>query len=164
MNKKGLTLVELLLVMVIIAIIGVITIPNIIESLNASRGKSGESMEELLVENLKLYNSDNEVDLWDEKYETSSCISFSSLDTIKRSNQDIKLGECRLVNPNPLVIKRVGLHKYKYYVRLVCGKNMPSSDVINSNQYTSNDVYYNESAYYNNSSESNPNCTPVSVG
>ena len=158
MNKKGLTLVELLLVMVIIAIIGVIAIPNIIESLNASRGKSGESMEKLITENLQLYNTDNEVDLWSEKYTTPSCVSFSNLDIIKKANQDIKLGECRLVNPNPMVIKRVGLHKYEYYVRLVCGKNMPSSDVINSNQYTKTDAYYNKNAYYNNSSTSNPNC------
>ena len=64
MNKKGFTLVELILVIVIIGIIAAITIPNIMESLNESKKEGGQSVENLLIENLKLYNIDNGNEAW----------------------------------------------------------------------------------------------------
>ena len=41
MNKKGFTLVEILLVVVILGIISAITIPNIMESLSESKVEAG---------------------------------------------------------------------------------------------------------------------------
>ena len=49
MNNKGLTLVELLLVIVIIGIIGAITIPNIMEAYSESRRQGGETVEDILI-------------------------------------------------------------------------------------------------------------------
>ncbi len=66
MNKKGFTLVELMLVIVIIGIISVITIPNIMEALDDSRTEGGSTMEKTLKKQLELYNTDKEEDMWDD--------------------------------------------------------------------------------------------------
>ena len=60
MNKKGLTLVEMLLVVVLIAVIGLIVLPNISKMLNQSDDKEVVGKAKLLRETLRMYVKDNE--------------------------------------------------------------------------------------------------------
>ncbi len=148
MNKKGFTLVELMLVIVIIGIISVITIPNIMEALDDSRTEGGSTMEKTLKKDLELYNTDNEEDMWDDSksYECQT-ISFAEL---KESNPDINLGECLFNNQEGYLtivkVKSGGTDasgeatcgvddeddeesalpkmKYEYYVGITCGKDL----------------------------------------
>lgn len=129
MNKKGFTLVELILVIVIIGIISAITIPNIMESLDESKKEGAKNVEKLLKENLELYNTDNEVDLWcldpgcTNTEENPKNINITDL---LDKNPDINMGEC-LLNPSTsgdtgLSIKRISEGKYIYEVRIICSK------------------------------------------
>ena len=60
MNKKGLTLVEMLLVVVLIAVIGLIVLPNISKMLNQADDKEVVGQAKLLRETLRMYVKDNE--------------------------------------------------------------------------------------------------------
>ena len=134
MKNKGFTLVEVLLVIVIIGIIGVITIPNIIESMNASKKEGGKSVEKILIRNLELYNEDRKVDLWDPNgSDINKCIEIPK-DDLKSFNQDINMGDCtESTTGHPYAIKRIGKNKYEYYVNITCSKNKSTDPA---------DVYY----------------------
>ena len=154
-NKKGFTLVELLLVLVIIAIILVITIPNILEAIEANRRESGKSVEKLLIKNLELYNKDHESDLWISNNESNGpkCknISYSEL---LSSNSDIKLGECLLNSESSLTIIKTDNGKYKYYAGITCGKGLATKGNSNDDKYISKDENENrKKAYYYSESE-----------
>ena len=71
-NKKGFTLVELLLVLVIIGIILIITVPNILEAIDANKQESGKSVEKIILKNIELYNKDHESDLWISNVDSSN--------------------------------------------------------------------------------------------
>lgn len=60
MNKKGLTLVEMLLVVVLIGVIGLIVLPNISKMLNQADDKEVLGQAKLLRETLRMYVKDNE--------------------------------------------------------------------------------------------------------
>lgn len=60
MNKKGLTLVEMLLVVVLIGVIGLIVLPNISKMLNQADDKEVVGKAKLLRETLRMYVKDNE--------------------------------------------------------------------------------------------------------
>lgn len=112
MNKKGFTLVELILVIIIIGIISLVTIPNIMEALHASKSQNGETIEKLLLHNLELYNTDYKEDLW--CLEKSDCtdvdqdgdstnnviVTTKNIDyaDLVNMNPDIDMGECLLQN------------------------------------------------------------------
>ena len=59
MNKKGLTLVEMLLVVVLIGVIGLIVLPNISKMLNQADDKEVVGKAKLLIETLRMYVKDN---------------------------------------------------------------------------------------------------------
>ena len=155
MNKKGFTLVELILVIVIIGIVAAITIPNIMESLNESKQEGGESVENLLIENLKLYNLDNEDDLWClEDTQGTNCnpnnvpIIINITDLLEL-NPDIKLGECLLKDEDSLSITRNGDGSYTYKANIICSKNFedvirtdPTSNIADSAQLNNKNIYY----------------------
>lgn len=155
MNKKGFTLVELILVIVIIGIVAAITIPNIMESLNESKQEGGESVENLLIENLKLYNLDNEDDLWClEDTQGTNCnpnnvpIIINITDLLKL-NPDIKLGECLLKDEDSLSITRNGDGSYTYKANVICSKDFekvirtdPTSNIADSAQLNNKNIYY----------------------
>lgn len=129
MKNKGFTLIEVLLVIIIIGIIGVITFPGIMEALDKNKQEGAESLEKLLKHDLELYNIDNESDLWPDD-SIANCAKVS-LNTIKSSNEDIKMGDCRLIADDELIIaKGEGEGKYNYYVNMVCGKGLPDGDTI----------------------------------
>ena len=56
MNKKGFTLVELILIITLMAVISVIVIPNILDALSSSKQQKYESLYNLVEKNMKLYN------------------------------------------------------------------------------------------------------------
>ena len=146
MNKKGFTLVELMLVIIIIGIIGVITIPNIMEALDSSKKESGSSIEKVLLKDLELYNTDNAEDLWGDSTD-AGCKSVSINDLLE-SNPDINLGECLLNSPDTsLTIKKArGENKYKYYVGITCSKNISSQSdnkyVVDTSKTEKSSIYY----------------------
>ena len=59
MNRKGFTMIELLMVIVIIAILSAILIPNIIAIINKSNENSIKSLESSIISSTKEYVSDN---------------------------------------------------------------------------------------------------------
>lgn len=128
MNKKGFTLVELILVVVIIGIISAITIPSIMDALGESKASGGESVEKLLKTNLELYNNDNMEDLWCmedsncSKEEMAQACLTVSLETLYNMNPDIDFGDCVLKDQNSLVIKRESpdSDKFSYHVNIAC--------------------------------------------
>lgn len=125
MKNKGFTLVELILVVVILGIISAITVPAIMKSLSESKSDSGEAIENLLKENLELYNIDNKEDIWTEGV-TKKNINISYLYNM---NPDIDMGECLLQNINEnLLIEKDEEGDFIYKVKIICGK-----DLIDSN-------------------------------
>lgn len=130
MKNKGFTLVELLLVIVIIGIIGAITFTSISEAVSENRTKGGESIEQLLEKNLKLYNIDNEADLW--CLEGYNCTPDSGtlyydipIKELYLRNPDIDMGECLLADDtNSLLIVKTAEGDYNYYANIVCGTKL----------------------------------------
>ena len=150
-NKRGFTLVELLLVIVIIVILGVLLIPNVLETLNESRIENGKSIEKLLIKNLELYNTDHDKDLWNNNNDDYDCNNSITYEELLEFNPDIDLGECLLNNENSFTIEKVGANKYKYYVGLTCGKKLTKDP---DNKYLI-DKDKEQDSYY---STENPQC------
>jgi len=141
MNKKGFTLVELILVVVIIGIISAITIPNIMEALDESKAEGGESIEKMLKQNLELYNTDHEDELWCNEYKGFSCNSYKygtigkldmngdegiTIEKLYIANPDIDMGQCLLQPGDSLTITRSGDGTYTYTAKIICSKNFDS--------------------------------------
>lgn len=149
MNKRGFTLVELILVVVIIGIISAITIPSIMNGLSESKATGGESVEKLLENNLELYNTDNKEDLWcledskcDPDEQNKACITVS-LNALYSMNPDIDFGDCVLRDGNSLVIRRnIDTNSYTYHANIVCSKDFKESTThILTSEDTSNKYY-----------------------
>lgn len=102
MNKKGFTLVEILLVVVILGIISAITIPNIMESLSESKVEAGENVEKVLLENLKLYTKNNENEWWCDKDAGYGieCKDKKGNEIPSTGKVDVSLDDLKTVNPN----------------------------------------------------------------
>ena len=132
MNKKGFTLVELILVVVIIGIISAITIPNIMEALDESKAEGGESIEKMLEQNLELYNTDSENDIWCLSYSGISCNDYNigikniSIGDLYNKNPDIDMGQCLLQPGDSLTITRAVDGTYTYTAKIICSKNFDS--------------------------------------
>lgn len=137
MNKKGFTLIELISVIIILTVIAAMIMPNIIKYLDKNRREASESIEKLLINNLELYNTDKEKDLWNEDTE---CITVN-IEDLMNYNQDINLGDCLLSNDEALTIFKDN-DGYKYYANITCGKDLES---MSTNKYVlafANKVYY----------------------
>lgn len=156
MNKKGLTLTELLLVIVIIAIVTIIAIPGIMDALSESRKRGGESVEKLVLKNLELYNSDNEADLWcleEEGFVDCSTINHTcikvSIEELFQMNPDIDMGECLFRDEESLYVKRLEDGNYKYYADLICSKQLKDgTDGFAKNKIADNANSLNVEIYY----------------
>ena len=122
MNKKGFTLIELILVITLMAIISVLVIPNIMDSLSSSKDEKYKSMVKLVQKNMKYYNEKNEVDLWD----GSTDKIIVDLDDIKGSGSELNLDDCSVDDEHPMTITRVEVGEeeinYQYDVCLYCNE------------------------------------------
>lgn len=122
MNKKGFTLVELILIITLMAVISVIVIPNILDALSSSKQQKYESLYILVEKNMKLYNDKYSVDLWSNNKTffdfcegSSNCIN--GINKLKESGSDIVLDDCII---NTMTITKNDL-KYTYNLTMTCG-------------------------------------------
>ena len=128
MKNKGFTLVELILVVVIMGIISAIVIPSIMKGLSDSEKQGGKSVEELLINNLKLYNDDNKFDIWcSENNDAPGCKKVGesqtvSIEDLYAFNPDINMGECLLQDKDSLYITNTE-KGFTYTAKIVCSKN-----------------------------------------
>lgn len=154
MNKKGFTLVELILVVVILGIISVIVFPGIMKSLNQSKVNSAKSIEKVLRENLELYNIDHKDDIWcnDDSTNNSDCkeknkTEIVTIQELYNTNPDIDMGKCLLQKDDSLQITKKANGTFSYTVKIVCGNNLEESSesskiVENFNTLSTDDYYY----------------------
>ena len=122
MNKKGFTLVELILIITLMAVISVIVIPNILDALSSSKQQKYESLYNLVEKNMKLYNDKYSVDLWSNNKTffdfcegSSNCIN--GINKLKESGSDIVLDDCII---NTMTITKND-SKYTYNLTMTCG-------------------------------------------
>lgn len=122
MNKKGFTLVELILIITLMAVISVIVIPNILDALSSSKQQKYESLYILVEKNMKLYNDKYSVDLWSNNKTffdfcegSSNCIN--GINKLKESGSDIVLDDCII---NTMTITKND-SKYTYNLTMTCG-------------------------------------------
>ena len=122
MNKKGFTLVELILIITLMAVISVIVIPNILDVLSSSKQQKYESLYNLVEKNMKLYNDKYSVDLWSNNKTffdfcegSSNCIN--GINKLKESGSDIVLDDCII---NTMTITKNDT-KYTYNLTMTCG-------------------------------------------
>ncbi len=121
MNKKGFSLVEMLLVLVLMAIVSMIILPNISKMTSSSKEKEIEGYLKILEENLNLYVIDKKESIsWNND---KANITF---DELKKVNPDIKIEKCSV---DKLLITRIAkestmndVYNYKFSICIVCNE------------------------------------------
>ena len=131
MNKKGFTLVEMLLVIVIMGIITALTMPGFIQAISESETRKEEHLTTLIKQELDMLNKDvGEYDFWydgNSEIETctiegttqdDNCIAIIKTDAngvvsehsiyAKKIKQDIEVDNCTITN---VYIYKQGKHK-----------------------------------------------------
>ncbi|MGM9878671.1 MAG: type II secretion system protein [Bacilli bacterium] len=165
MNKKGFTLVELILVVVILGIISAITIPSIMNALSESKTQGGESVEKLLETNLELYNTDHKEDIWclensicDGETQGRTCYNVV-LEDLYNINPDIDFGDCVLQNDSDSLVIKFKDGKFSYSANIICSKDFKNDDnhILDLGADTSK-VYY-ETKEHNGCEEDNNDST-----
>lgn len=101
-NKKGFTLIELIMVIVIIAILSLVLVPNIFTFINKNNIKSCESLEKNIISAAKIYVTNNKYDLGFDCSGQSKGISLQSL---------VDSGDLTEPITNPVTKEEIGLDK-----------------------------------------------------
>lgn len=151
MKDKGFTLVELILVVVIMGIISAIVIPSIMKGLRDSERQGGNSVENLLINNLKLYNDDNKFDIWcSENNDSEGCKNIGEtwivdIKDLYTFNPDINMGECLLQDNSSLSITKTN-NGFKYTAKIICSKNYAkyadnTGKIVNNNEINDDNYY-----------------------
>ena len=123
-NKRGFTLVEVLLVIVIISIITLLVMPNISDILSTGKNKKYKTIEDMVRTSLELYNIDYKEDLWSNEYTNVETYDVEDPKTIiKQANPDLDLDGCVI---NKLKITRTGTDTFTYDVCISCSDNYES--------------------------------------
>ncbi len=123
-NKRGFTLVEVLLVIVIISIITLLVMPNISDILSTGKNKKYKTIEDMVRTSLELYNIDYKEDLWSNEYTNVETYNVEDPKTIiKQANPDLDLDGCVI---NKLKITRTGTDTFTYDVCISCSDNYES--------------------------------------
>lgn len=133
MNRKGLTLVEMLLVVVLIGVIGLIVLPNISKMLNQADDKEALGKAKLLRETLRMYVKDNEDTLnWSYEGENrilNNSVSMDDLIGTTGANPDLKNIGCSIKRskvigtPNDNINDNIydTSYTYTYKICIECG-------------------------------------------
>ena len=130
MNKKGLTLVEMLLVVVLIAVIGLIVLPNISKMLNQADDKEVVGKAKLLRETLRMYVKDNEDTLnwsYDGKNRilNKSSVGMEDLVGTTGANPDLKNIGCSITVLDVVGVPNDNIYDtsytYTYKICIKCG-------------------------------------------
>ena len=101
MNKKGFSLVEMLLVLVLIAIVSMIILPSINKMITSSNQKEIEGYKKLITENLNLYVIDKEKSIsW------NGNTAVISLNDLKNINPDIDIDNCSIKNDKLTITRK----------------------------------------------------------
>lgn len=124
MNKKGLTLVEMLLVVVLIGVIGLIVLPNISKMLNQADDKEALGKAKLLRETLRMYVKDNEDTLnWSYEGENRILNNSVSMDDLIGANPDLKNIGCSITDLNVVGTPNDNIYDTSYtYTYKICIK------------------------------------------
>lgn len=150
MNKKGFTVIEVLIVLVILGIIIGIVLPNTNKILNYSKIKEAETLEKALINSLKLYNEENENDIWCPilSNDQNACITegdkYIEYNNLVKVNPSINLGSCLLKNNESLKIHKDHDGDYIYTVSIICSKDFENRN----NKIASISDIDNKSIYY----------------
>lgn len=129
MNKKGLTLVEMLLVVVLIGVIGLIVLPNISKMLNQADDKEALGKAKLLRETLRMYVKDNEDTLnWSYEGENrilNNSVSMDDLIGTTGANPDLKNIGCLITSSEVIGTPNDNIYDtsytYTYKICIKCG-------------------------------------------
>ena len=120
MNKKGFSLIEILVVVTVLAIIIAIAIPNISKAINQNNIEGYKDYELYLVSNLEMYNIDLKEDLW----HGNPYVTVSK-DELKRVSKDIDFNhkDCQIIGDFKIFNNYPG---YDYQVCIKCGDDYKS--------------------------------------
>ena len=149
MNKKGFTLLEIILSIIIFGVIIAIAYPNIESKINSSKIKSAATIEKMLLKNLELYNKEKEKDIWCfDNYNNTGCqtagIKEVTIDELLTVNSNIDLGECLINKDNGLKIRKDVGEEYSYSANIICSKDFKNntSHVATNSDLENKNIYY----------------------
>lgn len=123
MNKKGMTLVELITVLAVIAIIAVITIPIITKTINKSKGQTIDIQESSIKQAANSYVSKNiGLNIFIDDSKLTEEITLETLVNegyLKGKLRNLKTGkDYDLVNSKVIVTKNSDNKSYSYELKL----------------------------------------------
>ena len=121
MNKRGITLVELIAVLVIIGLIATIVLPNINKIIKDSKDTTENVQESEIIEAAKSYLADNIEDSISFDNNQTATVSLDQLLTggyLSREPKDLNTGEDYDLANSKVTIKKEG-NKYTYTVSLI---------------------------------------------
>lgn len=100
MNKKGFSLVEMLLVLVLISIISLIVVPNINKMTSSNKEQEIDGYKKIILESLNMY-------VIDKKKSLNVGVNEISFNNLKAINSDINIENCSLKNDKIKITKTV---------------------------------------------------------
>ena len=123
MNKKGFTLIELIIVITILGIISVLAAPSIVQLLKTNQEKGYVAYEELIKNTIRSYVIDKDEDLFLE----GNNVETIELNTLKKNNSTLNLDheDCKIFGNLEITKLNPG---YRYSVCIKCGGNYKSKD------------------------------------
>ncbi len=150
MNKKGFTLIEVLIVIVILGIIIGIVMPNANKIMNYSEVKEAETLEEALIHSLKLYNEENEQEIWCPiaSNDQNACVTegdkYIDIEKVLSVTSTINFGKCLLKDEESLKIHKDHDGDYMYTVKLICSSDFDnrSSKIATDKDLSNKNIYY----------------------
>ncbi len=144
MNKKGFTLIEILVVLVLVSIIVVISIPSISDLLDSSKEQSKEEVINMVTTAAEIYASDYEIGLAEPMLLTTLCKNYLKCpikDPITENPiQGYVYSKIDTANNDALIYKLVNTASSPTYLRNTLLATVAGKD-ISINKYAGNGLY-----------------------